>query len=39
LKDDGKEVAGTLSCTGMTDMSAANAAPDVTNVTFSGKVK
>jgi len=38
-KNDGREVAGTLSCTGMTDLSAANAAPDVTDVTFSGKVK
>lgn len=38
-KNDGKEVSGTLSCTGMTDMSATNAAPDVTDVKFSGKVK
>ncbi len=38
-KNDGKEVAGTLSCTGMTDMSAANAAPDVTDVAFGGKLK
>ena len=38
-RNDGREVAGTLSCTGMTDMSAEKAAPDVTDVTFSGKVK
>jgi hypothetical protein len=38
-KNDGREVAGTLSCTGMTDMSATAASPDVTDVTFSGRVK
>jgi hypothetical protein len=31
-----QEVSGTISYKGMTDMSAANAAPDVTDVTFSG---
>jgi hypothetical protein len=34
-----QEVAGTLSCKGMTDWSAANAAPDVTDVKFEGRVK
>lgn len=34
-----REVSGGLSCTGMTDMSAQKAAPDVTEVKFSGKVK
>lgn len=38
-KNDAREVAGTLSCTGMTDMSATQAAPDVTGVTFNGKMK
>jgi hypothetical protein len=33
-----EEVSGTLSCKGMTDMSAQNAAPDVTDVKFEGKV-
>jgi hypothetical protein len=33
------EVSGALSCTGMTDLSAQNPAPDVTEVKFSGKVK
>ena len=33
-----KEVAGTLSCKGMTDMSATEAAPDVTDVKFAGKM-
>jgi hypothetical protein len=32
-------VSGTLSCKGMTDMSATNAAPDVTDVKFDGRVK
>ena len=32
------EVSGTLSCKGMTDMSAQEAAPDVTDVKFEGKV-
>ena len=34
-----QEVSGTLSCKGMTDLSAQNAAPDVTDVKFDGKVK
>jgi hypothetical protein len=33
------EVAGTLSCKGMTDWSGQNAAPDVTDVKFDGKLK
>lgn len=34
-----REVSGSLSCTGMTDMSAQKAAPDVTEVKFTGKMK
>ena len=34
-----QDVSGTLSCTGMTDMSAENAAPDVTGVKFDGRLK
>jgi hypothetical protein len=34
-----QEVAGTLSCTGMTDWSAGSSAPDVTDVKFEGRVK
>jgi hypothetical protein len=34
-----QDVSGTLSCKGMTDMSATNAAPDVTDVKFDGKLK
>ena len=39
VKLTAQEVAGTLSCKGMTDMSAANAAPDVTDVKFDGRLK
>jgi len=34
-----QEVSGTLSCTGLTDMSAEESAPDVTDVKFDGKLK
>jgi hypothetical protein len=34
-----QEASGTLSCTGLTDMSAEQAAPDVTDVRFAGKLK
>jgi hypothetical protein len=34
-----QDVSGTLSCKGMTDMSAENAAPDVTDVKFDGRLK
>jgi len=34
-----QEVSGTLSCKAMTDMSAENAAPDVTDVKFDGRLK
>jgi hypothetical protein len=33
-----QDAAGTLSCKGMTDMSAENAAPDVTGVKFDGRL-
>jgi hypothetical protein len=39
VKVTGQEVSGTLSCTGLTDMSAETAAPDVTDVRFDGKLK
>ena len=32
-------VSGTLSCTGLTDMAATGTAPDVTDVTFEGRLK
>jgi len=38
-KVTGQEVSGTLSCTGLADMSAEAAAPDVTDVRFDGKLK
>jgi hypothetical protein len=38
-KVTGQEASGTLSCTGLTDMSAEQAAPDVTDVRFAGKRK
>jgi hypothetical protein len=38
-KVTGQEVSGTLSCTGLTDMSAEAAAPDVTDVRFDAKLK
>jgi hypothetical protein len=34
-----QDVSGTLSCKGMTDMSAQDAAPDVTDVKFDGRLK
>ena len=34
-----QDVSGTLSCKGMTDLSAENAAPDVTDVKFDGRLK
>ncbi len=34
-----QDVSGTLSCKGMTDMSAENAAPEVTDVKFDGRLK
>jgi hypothetical protein len=34
-----QEVPGTLGCKGMTDLSAENAAPDVTDVKFDGRLK
>jgi hypothetical protein len=34
-----QEVSGTLSCKGMTDLSAQNAAPDVTDVKLDDKLE
>jgi hypothetical protein len=38
-KVSAQEASGTLSCTGMTDLSAKNPAPDVTEVKFEAKLK